>query len=123
VKQGIEIKVIWLDPDLLEVSFSCSNGYFSGQAEIYLTDDKLSEMAESLSGFPSQPKDSRDFEIGTFNPNHADGGVRMHLRCADSVGHAFVSQVRQMNREVGATAFLQMANRVSLKTPCPFWAG
>ncbi len=143
MKRGIEILVIWWDPDLLEVLFSCSNGYFSGQAEIYLTHGRLSEMAEALSGFPSHPKDSRDFELGTFNPNHADGGVRMHFHCTDSVGHAvvevklrgdackglgevesvalripvqaaaidsFVSQVRQINKEIGATAFLQMAS-------------
>jgi hypothetical protein len=142
VKDGIEVEVIWLDGDALEILFRCSNGYFSGQAEIYLSPGELSEMAGAVSRFPSHAKDSRDFELGTFNPDHADGGVRMHIHCADSVGHAvvevrlrgdackglgevesvalripvqaaaidsFVSQVRQMNKEVGATAYLQMA--------------
>jgi hypothetical protein len=142
VKHGVEVEVIWLDADALEILFRCSNGYFSGQAEIYLSPGELFQMTEALSGFPSHPKDSRDFELGTFNPDHADGGVRIHLHCADSVGHAvvevklrgdackglgevesvalripvqaaaidsFVSQVRHMNKEVGATAYLQMA--------------
>jgi hypothetical protein len=39
---------------------------------------------------PSHPKDSRDLDIGTFNPNHADGGARMHFQGTDSVGHAVV---------------------------------
>lgn len=142
MKDGIEIAVIWLDQHALECLLSCSNGRFSGQGEIYLGHDKLFELAEALSGFPLNSKDSRDFELGTFNPDHAGGGIRLHFRCADSAGHAvvevklrggaskgpgelesvalgipvqaaaidsFVSQIRQMEREVGAKAFLQMA--------------
>ena len=133
---------MWMDQDVLEFLFSCSNGRFSGHAEIYLSHDKLSELAEGLSGFPSHTKDSRDFELGTFNPDHADGGIRMHFCCTDSLGHAvvevklrgdaskglgelesvalripiqaaaidsFVSQIKQMENLVGATAYLQMA--------------
>ena len=125
----------------MEFLVSASNGYFSGRAEIYFNHDKLSEMAEVLSGFPSDPADSRDLELGTFDPNCADGGVRMHFRCRDSAGHpvaelklrgdackgmgelesvalllpveaaaidTFVSQIRQMEKEVGATAYLEM---------------
>ena len=95
-----------------------------------------------MRGFPSHTKDSRDFELGTFNPDLANGGIRMHFCGTDSMGYAvvevklrgdackglgevesvapripiqaaamdsFVSQIRQMNREVGATAYLQMA--------------
>jgi hypothetical protein len=142
VNDGIEVEVVWMDQDMLEWQFRCSNACFSGQAEIYLKHDKLSEVAESLSGFPSHTKDSREFELGTFNPDYAHGGIRMNFYCTDSVGHAavevklrgdackglgelesvalcipvqaaaidsFVSQIRLMNREVGATAYLQMA--------------
>jgi len=41
VKNGIEIALIWLDQDVLEFLFTCSNGRFSGQAEIYLSHDGL----------------------------------------------------------------------------------
>ena len=47
-------------------------------------------MAQSLKGFPSSAKDSRELELGTFNPNHADGGVRLYCYCRDSVGHALL---------------------------------
>jgi hypothetical protein len=92
VENGINLEVIWFDEveELLEVLFSCSNGYFSGQAEIYVTHEVLSKLANGLNGFPSYPNDSRDFELGTFNPEHADGGVRMHFHGLDSVGHAAV---------------------------------
>lgn len=142
MNNGIEVEVIWLDQDVLQFLFSCSNGRFSGHAEIYVSHDKLSKVAQGLSGFPSHTNDSRDFELGTFNPDHADGGIRMHFCCTDSQGHAavevklrgdackglgevesvalripvqaaaidsFVSQIKQMEKLVGATAYLQMA--------------
>jgi hypothetical protein len=92
VGNGIDLKVIWFDEveDLLEILFCCSNGYFSGQAEIYVTHVALAKLANTLSGFPSCPNDSRQFELGTFSPEHADGGVRMHFHGLDSVGHAAV---------------------------------
>jgi hypothetical protein len=92
VENGISLRVIWFDEveDLFEVVFYCSNGYFSGQAGIYVGRKALQELADTLKGFPSSPDDTRDFELGTFNPNHADGGARMHFRCVDAAGHAVV---------------------------------
>ena len=92
MENGIGLRVIWFDEveDLLEVVFCCSNGYFSGQAEIYVSRDALSELADKLQGFPTCSDDARDFEIGTFNPDYADGGARMHFCCVDAAGHAFV---------------------------------
>jgi len=92
VENGISLEVIWFDEveDLLEVVFRCSNGHFSGQAEMYVTSDVLSKLVKALRGFPSRPDDFRDFEMGTFNPKHADGGARMHFYCSDAAGHAVV---------------------------------
>lgn len=92
MENGISLEVIWFDEveDLLEVVFSCSNVYFSGQAEIYVSCDGLSKLADDISGFPSHKGDSRNFELGTFNPEHADGGARLRFFCKDSAGHAVV---------------------------------
>ena len=92
MENGINLEVVWFDEieDLVEVVFRCSNGYFSGQAEIYVSCDGLSKLADAISGFPSHPGDSRDFELGTFNPDYADGGARLHFFCKDSAGHAVV---------------------------------
>ena len=87
---GIEVEVVWFDQDVVECHFKCSNGRFSGHAEIYVNHDGLSNMAAGLRGFPSGHTDCREFELGTFNPNHADGGIRLHFHCLDSVGHAVV---------------------------------
>lgn len=92
-KGGIEIEVLWSDQDVVECQFRCSNGRFAGVAEVYLSHDDLPKMAETLKGFPRTTSDSRDLELGTFNPNPADGSVRLHCYCKDSVGHA-VMEVR-----------------------------
>ena len=88
---GIGVEVIWFDQDVVECQVKCSNGRFSGQAEIYVEHDGLFSMAAGLSGFPSSQTDCREFELGTFNPNHADGGIRLHFHCLDSVGHAVLT--------------------------------
>jgi hypothetical protein len=90
LKSGIEFTVVWSDQDVSNVHVRCSNGRFSGDANIYLSHNDLSEMAEALSGFPSHAADSRNFELGAFDPNHAGGGIRMYFYCRDSVGHAAV---------------------------------
>jgi hypothetical protein len=90
VKSGIEFKVVWSDQAVSRIRVRCSNGGFSGDATIYVGHNDLSEMAEALSGFPSQATDTRNFELGTFAPNTAGGGIRLHFHCRDSVGHAAV---------------------------------
>jgi hypothetical protein len=90
LKGGIEFEVVWSDMHMSEFHVSCSNGRFSGSTRIYINHDDMCKMAEALKGFPSHATDTRDFELGTFKPSHADGGIRMHFYCRDSVGHAVV---------------------------------
>jgi hypothetical protein len=90
VESGLNFEVIWSDQDVIEVVFRCSNGHFSGRAEIYLSHRAFSELADVLRGFPSTGTDSREVELGTFNSSHADGGVKMKFRCSDALGHAVV---------------------------------
>jgi hypothetical protein len=85
---GVEFEVFWGDHDVVELRVMCSNGYFAGWAKIYVGHDVLPKMVERLKGFPSTASDSRDFQLGTFDPKCANGGVRMYFYCVDSVGHA-----------------------------------
>lgn len=87
-ENGIRFYVIWFDQNVIEIVLSCSNGRFSGQAEIYLSHDDPLELANGLRGFPQSLSDSRNFELGTFNPSHADGGVKMKFNCPDLTGRA-----------------------------------
>jgi hypothetical protein len=85
---GMKVEIVWFDQDLVEYQFTCSNGRFSGVAEIYLSHNDLPKMVAALKGFPSAPSDVQDLEVGTFNPKHSGGGVRLRCYCKDSVGHA-----------------------------------
>src|SRR4051812_38894382 len=86
MQNGIRFGVIWFDVDATVVVVECSNGRFAGVAEIYLAPNGHLDIANLLSGFPSSVSDSRTIEMGTFNPAHADGGLRVELRCAHSSG-------------------------------------
>lgn len=109
MKSGIEFKIVWFDEDVVELRVTSSNGRFSGQANLYLGRGCLFATADRLRGFPSNSTDSRDLELGTFNPNHAGGGAQMHFYCLDMAGHAAVdvklrSDVRKTMREFGSVA-------------------
>ena len=90
MEPAIEFEVVWQDQDVIECGVRCSNGSFCGWAKVYLSHDDLPRMADDLNGFPRQTKDTRYFEIGAFNPQHAYGGIRMRFYCLDSVGHVGV---------------------------------
>jgi len=57
---------------------------------MYLDHGGLPKAADALSGFPSDAKDSRMIELGTFEHRMAGGGIHMRFFCVDSVGHAAV---------------------------------
>lgn len=88
--RGIEFEVVWFDQDVIEYQIRCSNGSFCGATRMYLGHGDLSKAADALSGFPSSANDSRQVELGTFEPNMAGGGIYMFFSCVDSVGHAAV---------------------------------
>jgi hypothetical protein len=89
--RGIQFEVIWSDQDVIEYRVQCSNGSFSGNVTLYSGHDDLRNAAEVLAGFPSNSKDSRTIELGTFDPRTAGGGIQTGFYCVDSVGHAIVS--------------------------------
>lgn len=88
--RGIEFEVVWFDQDVIEYRVVCSNGSFSGATKMYLAPERLSTVAETLSGFPSTTKDSRSVRLGAFEETVAGGGIHMTFRCVDSAGHAVV---------------------------------
>jgi hypothetical protein len=88
--RGIEFEVMWRDQDAIEYQVRCSNGSFCGDVKMYSGHDGLPKVAEILTGFPLDAKDSRTVELGTFEPGMAGGGIHMKFYCVDSVGHAAV---------------------------------
>jgi|HubBroStandDraft_6_1064221.scaffolds.fasta_scaffold224519_2 hypothetical protein len=88
--RGIEFEVAWFDVDVIEYRVSCSNGSFCGTTRLYSGHDDLANAADTLSGFPSNAKDSRRVSLGTLDPHCAGGGIEMNFQCIDSAGHAVV---------------------------------
>jgi len=88
IMRGIEFEVVWSDQDVVEYNVTCSNGLFCGASRMYASHDDLAKLADVLSGFPLDAKDSRSVELGTFDSTMAGGGIQMHFFCVDSVGHA-----------------------------------
>ncbi|MCP9761466.1 hypothetical protein [Lacihabitans soyangensis] len=52
-KSYLELKVIWKDDDVLELSVKVSNGRYSGITEVYDTPETLFNFARRLEGYPS----------------------------------------------------------------------
>ncbi len=65
-----------------------SNGFFSGQADMYADSDAPTEFASALRAFPTSPSDTREFELGSFDAAYAGGGAAFRFYCLNSVGHA-----------------------------------
>lgn len=77
-----------VDQDHLRVRIVAGDGAFAGTVDLFEATDVATDLATRLSGFPNSPQDVRAFELGTFVPGHAGGGLRCRLSCIDLAGHA-----------------------------------
>ena len=99
---GLELEIIYLDVDLVEVRIRCENGRFAGTADCYVGHSFRKDLITAVQGFPTSIEDRRRFELGTLNPAHAGGGVRVRLACVDAAGHA-VAHVQIRNTDEART--------------------
>lgn len=90
MKDGIRIKVIWFDVDVIELRIDGSNGRFAGSVECYASHDDLPQLANAIRGFPVSVTDIRQFELGELSDTYAGGGIRMQFLCTDRAGHPAV---------------------------------
>jgi hypothetical protein len=84
---GLDVSVVWKDPDLIEVRVLASNGWFSAVSQFYEEHEALSDFAKIIDGFPSSVEDQREFVLGSMDPDHFGGGTKLTFRCRDRVGH------------------------------------
>jgi hypothetical protein len=91
VNVGLEIRVVDPDDDYLGIEVSVATDRFAGSARIFAGLNQLSELADSLRGFPSSPADKRRFELGTRKPGYAGGFVSLSFYCRDGAGHSEVA--------------------------------
>ncbi|WP_031529525.1 hypothetical protein [Dyadobacter crusticola] len=76
-KSQLELKVIWKDDDMIELSVKASNGRYFGTTQLYVTAESLMELATSLDNFSAgyQPL---LYEAGT-NGGCAFWGMYLYL--------------------------------------------
>ncbi len=90
MKPGVQISNRYVDDHLIQLRIAASNGVFAGQADLYVDSGSLTELADALRGFPTSPRDIRQFELGSFDGADVCGGAKFRFFCVDSVGHAMV---------------------------------
>jgi hypothetical protein len=111
MRTGLEVRVIHTDDRLIELRIWASNGEFTAQANVYADADAPRNLAQVLRGFPVQPGDVREFQLGTFRQDVAGDGVHLQFYCTDSTGHAAVDvrvEARRLDR--GRVARMQTAS-------------
>lgn len=86
----LKINVTDPDPDYLGIEISASSARFSGATRIYAGLDQLTEFAEAIAGFPTNPEDERRYEFGTREKGFAGGYCALRFFCRDRAGHAAV---------------------------------
>jgi hypothetical protein len=91
--EGLTIEAVDNDTDYLGIQIRASNGRFAGYAEIYASNNDLSEFAERIAGFPESLEDQRSYEFGSPNPAVGGGYCTLKLRCLDRTGHVAVDVV------------------------------
>ena len=83
------LSVVWLDPDLQEISIAASSACFSGQVNLYAGFREVEDLAKGIEGFPVSSSDRREFTLGQNNlPGY--GTASFLFQCADGTGHAVV---------------------------------
>ena len=87
---GLRIKLIYEDCDLLELSLSVSNGEFAGKGDFYVGLDELARLREAIRDFPRSSNDAHEFIIGEMDQKSARGGVRLGFSCVGLAGRPHI---------------------------------
>jgi hypothetical protein len=102
MEPGLQVKYLWHDIDVVEVSIFASNGKFSGAAQGYIDHDALRNAASILEGFPASSTDTRELRLGNMDPQFAGGGASLRLFCSGRSGHSVI-EVRVVDAEQTVT--------------------
>lgn len=89
---GFEVRFLHrtIEVGVLSVLIAGSNGRFAGATEVCIPDGALDEAADRLQGFPCDPSDERELELGSQDSFDGGGAVRFRFFCRGLAGHALV---------------------------------
>ena len=87
----LTFKIIWQDPDMVELEVYVGNDGFSGKTDVYTTYDSLKCLADSLIGFPKSVEEEVKFSAGEKD-SYSYTGLRFY--CYRKSGHtAFEAEI------------------------------
>jgi hypothetical protein len=90
MERAVRLSYCYHDIDVVELDASAWNGSFGGSTRLWVAQGKLSEIADSLVGFPANSCDTRGVTLGAFGPEFAGGAMYLGFSCIDSAGHCKV---------------------------------
>ena len=106
---GLEVAIDWWDDDVVILRVRASNGRFAGTTKLYAGHQSWLAFAEVLRDFPVDSSDAREYQLGTFDPSYAGGGISVKFFCTDGVGHTAVA-IRIYGTAVGSDQRAETAN-------------
>ena len=90
MKQGIVLKKIWSDEDLIEIEVAASDGFSTFRTTVYVGHRNLAELVEGLDRFKHAIHGGvHDLQLGGFGPEYASGAfhARFHFHWS---GHGVI---------------------------------
>lgn len=114
MKQGIILKKIWSDEDLIEIEVAASDGFSTFRTRVYVGYGKLAELVEGLSRFKGQIYGGvHDVRLGAFGPEYANGAfhARLHFH---RPGHGLIFITVHAESEWDDFTLSKVASRATL---------
>lgn len=93
-KSFLQLKIIWKDDHMVELSVTATNGRYLGTTEVYDISQSLEDFAKSLVGYPGKEK-VLFFEAGQKN-GYSYFGVKIYL--INNSGHVGVEVNLEENK-------------------------
>jgi hypothetical protein len=114
VKQGITLKKVWSDEDLIEFEAAASDGFSTFRTRVYVGRGNLAELIEGLNRFKGQIHGGiHDVRLGSFGPEYANGAFHARLHFHRS-GHGAIFITVHAESEWDDFTLSKVASRATL---------
>jgi hypothetical protein len=88
---GIDFEIVYVEEEhCIELDVRAGNGRFAGASRFYEAPSELRRLARRLEGFPHSVGEDFRCELGSLDPEQANGGLRLLWRAPIPSGRVFV---------------------------------
>jgi hypothetical protein len=114
VNQGIILKKIWSDEDLIKIDVAASDSSSTFRTTVYVGHEKLAELVEGLDRFKGQIHGGiHDVRLGAFGPEYAQGAFHARLHFYPP-GHGLIFITVHAESDWNDFTLSKVASRVTL---------